>query len=989
MSGWAGVKEVAVCGLLVLLAFLFLPVALALLATILCIVGLLLFDARKNKMLLIMALRNISRKRSTTALAVGGLMIGTAIISAAFAVSDTMNNMTYKEYANDFGEVDYTIQSPGQGSLNNFNATALGPIVAQMKEVPHVETVETVVELNPGAMDNGTGLFSTSFLVVGMSSQNLSDLGGVYDTGGHRITQAPAGGTVYLNQKAVGDLDAHAGDTIILVQGHDRVPFTLTKVLKDQGLGCLGLQEIALIDLGTAQAMSGGPGTTNTILVSIEGKELSGLGHAGSVHDGINGVLKASAAMGLVIQGDRAQMIKNTQTSVKSLSDMFFIFGTFSIISGVVLIINIFTMLGEERKSEFGTLRAMGIVRAELQRAFLYEGLIYASVASGIGALLGIGLAYAMIVFLGTTGMFGTAQSVVTYFTFTQTSLMLSYMFGFLLTLLTVFFATRRITHLNIVRAIRNIPEPVIDQKDRRMLAYGALCLGGGGLLLMLGVLGSIESFAMAGLSLVTLSLGLLLRSRLGDRAAWSIASVLTLIPWLPGVRIFAYPSGLEMFVLSGLFQVTAMLLLVVFNLESIVGFFTWALRLKGPSRAVLVTSMSYPTKSKFRSAMSIFIFGLVMFTITSLSIIGGATDLTVAKEVGRGSGGYDLFAFGNPGIPVDDMWGEINTSTHYMHKGNVTDLVAINRGVGTLVHIDTSGDFNQPCPLYGVDGGFYGHGKFPLNKWNRTQYPTEQDVWNAVMANSSLVITDGASRLQGVSSSFMGIHGPAVNIGDTITVKAYNGTTVNMTLVGIMDQYLMQGLFMSKGTLGKDFGVRGASFFLIQLKGGLDTNKQSIMLRKDFLGHGLQTIAIKLQIKAWTGQIEALFGLLNAFLAIGLIIGLAGLGIMTIRSIQERRLEIGVMRAIGYPKRMIVANFALESILISVLGLLLGIGMGILCGFKVWTITMNLPGTEFLVPWLTIVTVSVASIVITLLSIFPAARGASKVSPAEVLKYE
>ena len=197
----SGLLEVAAFGMLAVLSFILLPLALALMATILCVVGLILFDARKNRMLLVMALRNISRKRSTTALAIAGLMIGTAIISSAFVVSDTMNNMTYKEYAQDFGEVDYIIQSPGQAGLNYFNETAIGPVIGELGSIPHVETAESAVQLDPGMMDNGSGLFSTSFEVFGFSSENLSRLGGVIDTGGHKITAAPPAGTVYMNQR--------------------------------------------------------------------------------------------------------------------------------------------------------------------------------------------------------------------------------------------------------------------------------------------------------------------------------------------------------------------------------------------------------------------------------------------------------------------------------------------------------------------------------------------------------------------------------------------------------------------------------------------------------------------------------------------------------------------------------------------------------------------------------------------------------------------
>ena len=64
---------------------------------------------------------------------------------------------------------------------------------------------------------------------------------------------------------------------------------------------------------------------------------------------------------------------------------MFFVLGSFSVIAGLLLIVNIFTMLGEERKSEMGMSRAIGMKKTHLRKLFVYEGLVYACVAAGIG----------------------------------------------------------------------------------------------------------------------------------------------------------------------------------------------------------------------------------------------------------------------------------------------------------------------------------------------------------------------------------------------------------------------------------------------------------------------------------------------------------------------------------------------------------------------------------------------------------------------------
>jgi putative ABC transport system permease protein len=102
-----------------------------------------------------------------------------------------------------------------------------------------------------------------------------------------------------------------------------------------------------------------------------------------------------------------------------------------------------------------------------------------------------------------------------------------------------------------------------------------------------------------------------------------------------------------------------------------------------------------------------------------------------------------------------------------------------------------------------------------------------------------------------------------------------------------------------------------------------------------------------------------------------------------------ERIREIGMMRAIGYTKRMVVTNFALESSFISFLGIVIGTLLGISIGYTVYLEAFEELGYDFVIPWVEIVAVGIGAFLATLLSVYPAARGASKISPAEVLRFE
>ena len=63
----------------------------------------------------------------------------------------------------------------------------------------------------------------------------------------------------------------------------------------------------------------------------------------------------------------------------------FTIFGTFSIIVGLLLIFLVFVMLAAARSTEMGIARAVGTKRRHLVQMFTYEGFAYAFGAAIIG----------------------------------------------------------------------------------------------------------------------------------------------------------------------------------------------------------------------------------------------------------------------------------------------------------------------------------------------------------------------------------------------------------------------------------------------------------------------------------------------------------------------------------------------------------------------------------------------------------------------------
>ncbi len=981
---------------LLALPWLFLGTAISLVIDIGLIVSVILLDAWKNHLVSVMAVRYALRRPATTALVIGGLMVGTAIVSATFAVSDTMDNLIVGQVTEGLGEVDMVIAAEFASSYIFINESKLDAVSSNLTALNEVVHIEPVASESAVVLDARTGLSSLSNTALGFSDEGASKFGGfVYE--GTALEVSPSSGQAYLPQGLAMDLDAAEGDLIMLLRGNSSLALTVMKIVADERLGAYSLEGggfsssfTVFVNKTDLQMWTGNPGSSNLLFVSLD-RDMP------IDRQKIESVLSSSEIDGLKIVQDRAEILEEGRDGLSSFISLFFVFGSFSVIAGMALVLNIFTMLAEERKSEMGITRAVGLPRAGLRRLFVYEGVVYATFASALGTLLGLLVAYLII--LSVSGVFGfTGIDISSYFTFTPEGLAYSYLIGFVITMGTVYFATLRVSRMNIVRAIRNIPEPPVPAKDRRAFATGLMIMATGVLVTFVGIIMENLGACLSGVSLMTLSTGLLLRRFIGDRLAWNVAGALTMAVWLSkvaGLRLFPYEAEIEMLVLAGLFLLTSALILVMFNSDAIIRFFTAIIRARSSYRAVVRTAISYPLKAKFRTGLSIFIFGLVIFTVTILTMISGVMDYNIPIMVEETSGGFDTIAFTlDPRTVIDtDPWERVNATAGMLDGSNISSMVTMAtigvRVNKTLEGVDGDHRYAEFDVLaLGVNRAFYTEGYYPLSDWDRSRFQTEAEVWEGLMDNGTLVVIDGG--LAGAAGGFMQFGGgESVVLNDSFAVVAWDGTRTNVTVVGVMKQSALGGVFVNEEAVYSSFKALGVNRLLVSYAEGLDPARQSVLLEREFLDAGLSTISVKALAEEITASVDSIFTLFRAFLAMGLIIGIVGLGIITIRSIYERRLEIGMMRAIGFTKGMVVANFALESAFISLLGIVAGSLLGILVGYQLWVESLKEMAFIFVIDWLPILAVGLLAFAATMLSILPAARGASKVSPAEVLRFE
>ncbi len=126
--------------------------------------------------------------------------------------------------------------------------------------------------------------------------------------------------------------------------------------------------------------------------------------------------------------------------------------------------------------------------------------------------------------------------------------------------------------------------------------------------------------------------------------------------------------------------------------------------------------------------------------------------------------------------------------------------------------------------------------------------------------------------------------------------------------------------------------------------------------------------------------------------MGLGLVVGVAALGVIAARSVVERRQQIGVLRAIGFQASTVRLGFLLESGFLALTSIVVGTTLGLAQAYNVVDDARRQatwPGVHLTVPWLNLAIVFVVVMLVALATTYLPARRASRVYPAEALRYE
>ncbi len=147
---------------------------------------------------------------------------------------------------------------------------------------------------------------------------------------------------------------------------------------------------------------------------------------------------------------------------------------------------------------------------------------------------------------------------------------------------------------------------------------------------------------------------------------------------------------------------------------------------------------------------------------------------------------------------------------------------------------------------------------------------------------------------------------------------------------------------------------------------------------------------AVKAQdLNSQMEMIESMMGMVTAVLTViaGISLMVSGLSIMTVMlvSVSERTREIGIKKSIGATKGMILAEFLIESGLVTLIGSVIGAAVGILVALLGCTVI----GIQPVIPFQTVIGCILFAVLIGIVfGVYPAMKAAS-LKPVDALRHE
>jgi len=708
---------------------------------------------------------------------------------------------------------------------------------------------------------------------------------------------------------------------------------------------------------------------TNIIMISNTGDWLKG----NTFTPNVVSFIKTNQLFSSGFKVDSIKMKSLQQVGNANIGYLFLFLSTFSIVSGIFLMISTYSMMAKERESELGMLRAIGYSESDIRKMFFLEGIFYTVLSTSFGIFSGIFLTKFILSritgfvfnlsnkFLNAIGSNFLTMNEIPDFEFyiSYQNVIFAFSIGIFISLIILFFYSKRTSKIGIVSAIRGIDLQNKTQHHSHLLLRALIIISS-----IMIIFSGIDSTKILFTSLGSTGLifGLMFKKLKNNSLLFNFILVIMLIlTILLDVDIFS--SGyyaLIIVLIKPLLLLSILPVLILRNLGLLKRLFLKKPFSKIIDPFIVKMAFAYPNNEKNRNRLIISVYSLVVFIIVIVTVIPHSQMIGIRKSQNTLFWGYDAF--------VPEFLNSNTTYKKELIKANFTK--DIQEVIG--FNIKTSGG-QQRAFLISQDFQFYN----PQGKWYSTsEYNTIDEAVKHLKENKKayIVISGRESESNNSGSTQIQITGNNNKLGtfffDNIT--------------------FFQGILLTDKTKIQNKDIN--QYDLIKLTGNnVEEIKKSMDKFRTFTENkGVFTITNNDVIEISEIGIQGMIKILNAFLYFGMIIGIMGISITMYRAFYDRRKTIGMLKAIGFTKSQIFFSFLIETSIIVITGLFIGIVSGIISGEQVNSIFSQLgaPGGKILyVPWLDIILICIAFYIASIISVLIPSYNASKIKPAEALK--
>jgi putative ABC transport system permease protein len=607
------------------------------------------------------------------------------------------------------------------------------------------------------------------------------------------------------------------------------------------------------------------------------------------------------------------------------------------------------------------------------------------------GVLLGLGVGWA-VALISTQifrGWSANGSGLAIRFAVTPISIMNAVALGLVISFVTILATSVRISRFNIIAAIRDLPRSA-SRQARRLTLVAATTLA---LVVAAAAVPAVaQSQPESTLLLPALAAALaipalrrLLPARwvfsavAGAVLAWSLAASVA------RPRMFDNPS-MAVFVILGVLVAFSGVTLVSQNQAVLLRPVRQLVQRPSENGLAVRLAVAYPLAKRFRTGATLIMYTLITLVLVLLVEITGVINRSVATNVAQATAGYSLRVDVNP----QDAGPTLADLRRSPEVTGVTPLVSATALAADPGHRTTA-------QLAAVAVGVPGAGLTSMTFSSRAPgLNSDRAVWRLVAGDPRYVLLDQFFGATG------GPNGHFYQPGDTFTLtNPRTGATERKTIAGILTSAIaFYPASSSSGTVyplvASEQAVRGqfgssaqVGAALVRTRPGVDPQRLGPVLQARYLSASLVATPIAADVRAMFAANTAFFRLMQGFLALGLFVGITGLGVVMVRAVRERRRTIGVLRALGFRARTIERSFLVESAFIAVEGVLLGSVLGVLTTWLMYQKSAAFDGVRsgFPIDWLTIAALAAATLVASVLATLAPARRAAAVLPAQAVR--